>query len=135
MTDLLTRIERGEPVEAQEIFDFAVGKLIEQGVESVNEYHQSVYRAKNGNKCTFGHLIPDSLYRDSFEDRTAVAILREGGTGYSSKLAASLNQHEELITDLQNAHDEQARTGICFPVHFRHRAEAVAKEHGLTFKF
>jgi hypothetical protein len=32
MTDLLTRIERGEPVEAQEVFDYSVGKVIEQGV-------------------------------------------------------------------------------------------------------
>ena len=134
LADLLARIERGEPVEAQEVFDYSVGKVIEQGAKAVNQYNQCIYRAVNGNKCAFGHLIPDSLYRDTFEDKTARSILRKGGNGYSSKLAASLEQHEYLITDLQTAHDEPSH-GVNFLAGFRRRAEAAAATHGLTFKF
>ena len=139
MTDLLTRIERGEPVEAQEVFDFAVGKVIEQGAPAISE-DGCAYRTRNGNKCAFGHLIPDSLYKHSFENVTAVGILTEGlskkNLQYSPALAASLECHVSLITDIQRAHDKNShRDRVSFVPNFRHRAEAVAKEHGLTFKF
>ena len=139
LTDLLTRIERGEPVEAQEVFDFAVGKVIEQGAPAING-DGCAYRNHLGQKCAFGHLIPDSLYKHSFENVTAVGILTEGlsktNLQYSPALAASLECHVSLITSIQRAHDNEAHCdGASFVSNFRHRAEAVAATHGLTFKF
>ena len=137
MTDLLARIERGEPVEAQEVFDFAVGKVIEQGAPSVGG-DGCMYRDHLGQKCAFGHLIPDSLYRNSFENQTAKGILskRIKTPHYSPALASSLERHASLITDLQRAHDTYAHCDdSTFLSKFRHRAKAVAKDHGLTFNF
>lgn len=137
MTDLLARIERGEPVEAQEVFDFAVGKVIEQGVPAMYA-RECVYRASYGRKCAFGHLIPDSLYTDEFENLSAVTILaKQAHPHYSSALAASLGRHSFLIEEMQRAHDRAAKytQGADFVNNFRHRAEAVAKGHGLTFNF
>ena len=133
--DLLTRIERGEPVEAQEVFDFAVGKVIEQGAPATNVDGHCVYRTGNGNKCAFGHLIPDSLYKRSFENVTSAGIInsKTKTPQYSPALAASLECHVDLIYSLQQAHDNIHADD--FVPNFRHRAEAVAKEHGLTFKF
>jgi hypothetical protein len=135
--DLLTRIERGEPVEAQEVFDFAVGKVIEQGDPAISE-EGCVYRDHLGQKCAFGHLIPDSLYRHSFENVTSNGIINSTAKNpqYSPALAASLECHASLITDIQRSHDNSAHyEGDNFVTKFRHRAEAVAQEHGLTFKF
>ena len=137
MTDLLIRIERGEPVEAQEVFDFSVGKVIEQGNPAISE-DCCAYRTGYGNKCAFGHLIPDSLYKRSFENVTSNGIINSAvkNPQYSPALAASLECHGSLITDIQRSHDNSSHyEGENFVTKFRHRAEAVAKEHGLTFKF
>jgi hypothetical protein len=79
------------------------------------------------------------LYRKRFEGGTARAILVEGvdKAKYSDRLAVSLGAHHKLITRLQSAHDyvPSFLAGEDFVTNFRHRAEAVAKEHGLTFKF
>ena len=140
MTDLLARIERGEPVEAQEVFDFAIGKVIEQGVPAMYA-GDCVYRASYGRKCAFGHLIPDSLYDPFFENVTSDGILdkRLKTPRYSPALAASLERHLFLIKNMQRAHDGAATNakldGADFLELFRHSAEAVAKDHGLTFNF
>lgn len=131
MTDLLARIERGEPVEAQEIFDFAVGKVIEQGAPATGGVRGfCMYRTEDGNKCAFGHLIPDSLYRTSFEGAIATHVLVEC---YNPRLAASLARHAELIGSLQRAHDYAGISDFSF--NFWSSVEAVAKKHGLTFNF
>lgn len=140
MSDLLSRIEAGEPVEAQEVFDFAVSKVIEQG-RPATIGSLCAYRADMDRKCAFGHLIPDSLYKYSFEDVTADGILNKSARNpqYSPTLAASLERHYSLITDIQEAHDDASRFerdgGSKFVDNFRHRAEAVAKSYGLTFNF
>ena len=136
MTDLLTRIERGEPVEAQEVFDFAVGKVIEQGVQARGAKYQCAYRGGNGTKCAFGHLIPDALYKESMEGLGASALLcSEPGYSVSNAeaLKPSLEVHVDLLGSLQAAHDNVGPTN--FVPNFRRRAEAVAATHGLTFKF
>ncbi|MFN7640622.1 MAG: hypothetical protein ACK5PR_02645 [bacterium] len=137
MTDLLARIERGEPVEAQEVFDFAVSKVIEQEAPSVDG-DGCMYRNHLGQKCAFGHLIPDSLYKHSFENVTSDGIINSEAKNlqYSPALAASLECHASLIYDLQRVHDAYTNCDNSFFVtNFRQRAEAVAKDHGLTFKF
>lgn len=136
MTDLLTRIERGEPVEAQEVFDFAVGKVIEQGVQARGAQYQCAYRGMNGTKCAFGHVIPDALYKKSMEGLGACALLcnEPGYLVHNAKaLMPSLEVHADLIEALQGAHDNVHAED--FVSNFRRRAEAVAATHGLTFKF
>ena len=135
MTDLLTRIERGEPVKAQEVFDYSVSKVIEQGAPSLRGT-ACVYRAMNGNKCAFGHLIPDSLYEPHFEGGDAGALLIQGVkiTRYAPKLAASLWEHSALITMIQKAHDIAAIFHAdSFLLHFRLRAKEIARQQRLTF--
>lgn len=136
MTDLLDRIERGEPVEAQEVFDFAVGKVIEQG-RPATLGHLCAYRADMDRKCAFGHLIPDSLYESRFEGGSVYSILKDNGTSkYSSRLTASLGRHLDLVADLQGVHDSLSNGSLrSFVTNFRHRAEGVARRYDLTFNF
>ena len=136
MTALLTRIERGKPVKAQEVFDFAVGKVIEQGVQARGSQNQCAYRGENGTKCTFGHLIPDALYKKRMEGMSAQALLcNEPYYKFNNveALMPSLEVHVGLIEALQAAHDNV--DPVNFVPNFRRRAEAVAATHGLTFKF
>jgi hypothetical protein len=135
MTGLLTRIERGEPVKAQEVFDYSVSKVIEQGAPAY-QGGACVYRAMNGNKCAFGHLIPDSLYDPRFEGAGTGSLLIEGIDRwlYTPKLAASLSVHGVLIAELAKAHDHAAHIhAYNFLPHFLERAEEIAEEQGLTF--
>lgn len=53
---------------AQEIFDKAVGGLLNQGVQSYSEeLSKCVYRTACGSKCAVGQLIPDNLYQPDME--------------------------------------------------------------------
>ena len=136
MTDLLSRIEAGQPVKAQEVFDFAVSKVIEQGRPATKDGH-CVYRADMDRKCAFGHLIPDSLYESRFEGGSVYSLLNNtGALKYSSGLAASLGPHLDLVADLQGAHDGLA-SGYhrVFVANFRLHAKVIAEKHDLTFNF
>jgi len=135
MTDLLTRIEQGLPVEAQEVFDYSVSKVIEQGAPALQN-GSCVYRAMNGSKCAFGHLIPDSLYHPRFEGAGTGSLLVQGidNIRYTPKLAASLWEHRVLISKLAKAHDNAGYIHADnFLLRFRERAEEIAENQGLTF--
>jgi len=134
MTDLLTRIEQGLPVEAQEVFDYSVSKVIEQGVKALGMKNQCAYRGENGTKCAFGHLIPDALYKRGMEGINATALLVDAPiyrVNNARGLLPSLKGHVDLLHALQTAHDNISATD--FVPNFRRRAEAVAATHGLTF--
>lgn len=128
-SDILSRIERREPVSDQELFDFIVGRVIAQGEPSVLA-GTCQYRAPGGLKCAVGHIIPDSLYRKSMEGANLTHIVNKdlGLTCY------------HMLRDLQKAHDhageQPAQRGdfvIDFVPDFTNRAKDVAHTYGLKF--
>lgn len=94
----------------QEVFDRAVKHLAQQGEPALcvlpqnddTEEYSCAYRTPSGLKCAAGCLIPDELYRPSFENETFQNIL-------SSNLTCDPDL-VGLINSLQMAHD--ARTSI-----------------------
>ena len=109
--------------------------MIEQGAPAYQR-GACLYRAMNGSKCAFGHLIPDSLYHPCFEDGGTGSLLIQGidNIRYTPKLAASLWEHRVLISKLAKAHDHAAHIHADnFLPHFRQRASEIAGEQGLTF--
>ena len=123
-SDILSRIERREPVSDQELFDFIVGRVIAQGEPSVlNGTCQ--YRAPGGLKCAVGHIIPDSLYRKSMEGANLTHIVNKdlGLTCY------------HMLLDLQKAHDNagDAHDNDDFVADFTNRAKDVAHIYELKF--
>jgi hypothetical protein len=100
MTDLLTRIEQNQPVEAQELYDYIVEAVVKQGRPSVGDNDRCLYRGPDGLKCAAGHVIPDSMYSPFRMENQSVDTLRRDG-----KLSESLIPHARLIHYLQSAHD------------------------------
>jgi len=60
----------------QQAFNIAYLGLKAQGFErAVSDKEQCQYRAPDGKRCAFGHLLSDKLYRSSFENKAAFAVI------------------------------------------------------------
>lgn len=94
---------------AQEIFDTVLTKLRAQGVRSVvlnpSGMKRCAYQDGKGNKCAVGHLIPTGVYSPDMEGTEIPELL-----AYYRGLEF-LELHEELLEDLQGAHDTDLSAG------------------------
>ena len=139
MTDLLTRIENNQPIEAQELYDFVVAAVVKQGRPSVGDNDRCLYRGPDGLKCAAGHVIPDGVY-------SPVEMENQDISGLCSQrlLPKSLIRHAALLSSLQVCHDEPASSSlqVChdgaaslndfiFIKAFCDNANAVAKKYNL----
>jgi hypothetical protein len=104
MTDLLTRIEKNQPIEAQELYDFIVEAIVKQGRPSVGDNDRCLYRGPDGLKCAAGHVIPDSMYSPVIMENAGVIQLETEG-----ELPKSLIHHVRLIGYLQDSHDAASK--------------------------
>jgi hypothetical protein len=120
MTDLLTRIEQNQPVEAQELYDYIVEAVVKQGRPSVGDNDRCLYRGPDGLKCAAGHVIPDSMYSPVAMENTGVYRLDTQG-----ELPKSLIPHVTLISYLQDAHDEASNYADFLRI-FMQEAERLA---------
>ncbi len=115
----------------QEIFDFVVNKLLDQGHGSTDERGRCMYRADNGSRCAIGWLMPDTWVAK--EDFCYTGTLKK----YDVRVSV-----EQLffLEDLQRAHDYAAlRTSMrCrrgqFAEKLEERCQEVAKTYGLNMK-
>lgn len=114
-----------DQVSAQEVFDFIVRHILDQGEPAIKgngpDANYCQYRTENGLSCAAGCLIPDEDYEASMEEKRWPQIAEENGVLH----------HKLLIYSLQDAHDKAAR--IAFPNNtfletFRHLATQVANE-------
>jgi len=138
---VLSRIEAGQPIAAQELFDYITSKVLEQGRPSILETNDEegearvvcVYRGESGAKCAAGHVIPDAWYREEQESRSIDGVL-DG----EPRLKASLGPHLPLLLSLQEAHDNSYRDSrLCstFTAEFIRRAIRVAEAYNLNHAF
>jgi hypothetical protein len=102
MTDLLTRIEQNQPVEAQELYDYIVEAIVKQGRPSVGDNDRCLYRGPDGLKCAYGHVHPDSMYSEKMEDCTLAELHRQ------ERIPASLVPHVKMLAELQQCHDRSS---------------------------
>lgn len=86
---------------AQEIFNKVAAHLLTQG-RPAREEDRCRYRTTNGLSCAVGCLIPDELYSPSFEGESARKVIRE----LYARGRADWNEHQDLLEELQWAHDE-----------------------------
>ena len=97
----------------QEVFDFVVGKLFEQGGKSLMDGNNDLicmYRGEGDRRCALGWLIPDSEYVPDMEKRVLDAYTGQlsnfdSATTLSVK-SFRVTHNVHLIRALQMAHDE-----------------------------
>jgi hypothetical protein len=90
-------------MEAQEIFDTVATHLLKQGRRSTYQGSDLMcaYRGVDGTKCAVGVLISDELYDGTMEGHTIYCLVDSPAWGLPEWMRANQN----LLTDLQNAHD------------------------------
>lgn len=118
----------------QEIFDKAVGGIIAQDKLSQDDKGKCFYRSADGSACVVGQLI---------DDETAHCWDNQGEWGASSIdkiiicgiLPPNLKGHEQLLIDLQIAHDDVNGTDPRAIELFITNARLVSEKHHLEWKF
>jgi hypothetical protein len=102
MSDITIRSYLSGQHSEQEVADFAIGKLIEQGRPSFGaDDGYCKYRGPLDTKCAIGWLIPDDEYQstmDSFGWTVTSMLDRMGYDQWS--------EHTEFLQRLQGVHDK-----------------------------
>lgn len=137
---LLPRIENGEAVSANEIYEAVVRFLAAQGVPSYRvkgALTNCVYRGPNNTRCAAGCLIPDSEYEKWMDEGGNPVLTLFNNKRVKDRLfARSLAPHLDLLQDLQHAHDESVVTRdgekMFDLAHLRGALGQIEVDHNLT---
>ena len=89
----------------QEMFNFAVGKILKQGCKSLNKNGECSYRGDNDTKCIAGFLIADEHYVASIETH---GVKGEIVCDVVSKSLPNMDldaKNMTILRDMQNVHD------------------------------
>ncbi len=113
-----------DPKNNQEVFDFVVGKIREQGCKSIGEDF-CAYRGPNGLKCAAGWLIPDEEYTPEMEEWGGIAQdnVKKGYASIAKEYFAAKGYDTDLVIALQRSHDNI----------YNENSEIIAKNFGLKY--
>lgn len=89
----------------QATFNKVVLHLLKQGMKSVNEAGDCMYRGGNGRSCAIGCLISDDVYHASAEGETSRNINVLNMLYQSNPSILGVTNIHDLIEDLQRVHD------------------------------
>ena len=82
-------------VDKQEIFDYVVNHLRQQGGPALNFYGDCAYRGGDDTMCAVGCLLADDEYVPGFEGTSAKEL----------ELPHRLREHADMLDTLQGFHD------------------------------
>lgn len=122
----------------QQVFDYVVAHLVNQGKQSVMRDHMydgCAYRGNRGASCAVGCLIPDHEYHTGLESLSVEEIVNDDLVPTLKKISSIPNMLQ-LLSSLQEFHDEAdnwswsknslSPAGV-------DRLATVAEHHGLIF--
>lgn len=90
---------------AQELFDRAVNGVMAQGRRSTDN-GLCRYRGNDGARCAVGHVVDDDEIATRMERCSLSGLVsRHKGRELDFELPPDLIEHEDLLCDLQVAHD------------------------------
>lgn len=110
----------------QATFDKVALHLLNQGMKSVNDNGDCMYRGGNGRSCAIGCLITDDVYNDSVEGETSRSIGVLNMLYQSNPAIIGIDQVHDLIEDLQRLHDNASASSWEFYL------IGIAKKYGLN---
>ncbi len=126
----------------QLVLDSAKG-VINQGVRSSNAI-TCLYRGPNGAKCAIGHLIPDNLYKSSFDCQIdePVTVGYVGYTYLPSYIKNYIRSEyglmcwkpvDEFLVKLQRCHDKTTHgEGVEFVEEFKSNVLAICTKYDVN---
>lgn len=107
---------------AQEIFDKVWRHFVTEENPPSFDGAQCRYRGPDGTRCTVGIFIPDAEYRMEFDDN-ALGVRGLVRHFAPPSIVSLYEEHEELLCELQNAHDLSACQGQPIDTCLRHVAD------------
>ena len=110
----------------QEAFEKVAHHLLSLKEPSVDK-GQCKYRARNGNKCAIGILIPDEQYDPAFEDKSVHGLRVPCLENLSRSLLSSLQRTHESFSMFQNF--------PYAPPNILARLHQTGERHGLNTEF
>jgi len=115
------------PKDNQQVFDFALGKIREQGKPATDNAVSCMYRAPNNLRCVAGWLIPDEDYISEMEGSQVKDLVNP------ARLFFRRNEFDlNLIIAMQEAHDNNAE-GPAFVERFNEDMQEVATNFNLQY--
>ena len=96
----------------QKIFNDVCKHLIKQGQPSLSDENLCMYRGNGGTKCAVGFLIKDEYYRSTMEGKSADNPKVMLAVYKSLNIPTTVRRLSRLLSDLQSAHDSNARTAF-----------------------
>ena len=121
------------PNTPQEIFDYVIQRLLEQGKRSMAEEEGCKYRGDGGTRCALGWLIPDARYHAEMDD---LDLAWNVDDLIRHDFPAIIALGHELACEMQRAHD-QASDHIpgLFKESLLENMKDVALRHNLAWNF
>lgn len=123
-----------DPKNKQQVFDYVVRKLAEQGTASVRDLDGACqYRGEEGCKCAVGWLVSDEEY-DPAWDRDGISVT-DGWPGGPRDLLEEKGYELMFLRALQRAHDRTVPPKAGKPSTFktwRTNFTKAAEDHGLN---
>jgi hypothetical protein len=104
----------------QEVFDYAATHLLTQGVRSIDEDYNCLYRGPNNTMCGAGVFIPDELYTPEMERNN----IEDLPTRFP--VLAFLDEWRFFLKELQRIHDYNS------PNKWFEKLEGLAKYENLS---
>jgi hypothetical protein len=91
------------PNTPQEIFDYVIQRLLEQGKRSMTGEEGCKYRGDGGTRCALGWLIPDDRYHAEMDDLVLAWNVQDL---LRHDIPAITALGHELAYEIQRAHDQ-----------------------------
>lgn len=120
---------------SQEVFDYIIKHLRNQGERATDNKNGCVYRSDRGLACAIGCLIPDSEYNEFMEGLSFDQLSRENESEeWFIKLG--FGKHYDLLDTMQSFHDTSTTwlgyTGLRPYSEFEAEAARIARMFDLT---
>lgn len=109
---------------SQQIYNKVKKHLLTQKCKAINKNKMCLYRGPKKTKCAAGCLIPDALYKKSFEGQDIYELLSD----YDSKEVFGFKLDDDsfaLISGLQSVHDDTDT------LNWKEALQRVAESYGL----
>ena len=113
-------------LEMQSVFDKVALHLLNQGMKSVNDAGEYMYRGDNSRSCAIGCLVSDDVYHVSLEGKTSRHIDVINSLYQSNPLILKIPNILDLIDGLQSVHDNVDASNWVYHL------SKVAKNYGLS---